>query len=320
MLAAPATRNVTFDSREWVVEAEEHRLERHRGRDSLFLRDGLATIADAAFTNGVIDFDVCFPRDRAFVGATWRALDQESWEWFFLRPHQSGNPDATQYTPVFNGVSGWQLYHGERYTAPLELRFDEWMHVRIVVLDELAEIYLDDLTTPAQLVDGLKREVAAGGVGLSASGPGAWFADFAYAATDDVAIQGQARPTSAPEAGVVRRWVVSEAFPEAELAEDVALEGRRWTTLEAEPGGLADLARVNGLGDGRNTVYARATIVSEREQVKRLQLGFSDRVRVYLNGRALFDGSDAYRSRDYRFLGSIGWFDALYLPLRVGRN
>jgi hypothetical protein len=51
-----------------------------------------------------------------------------------------------------------------------------------------------------------------------------------------------------------------------------------------------------------------------------MELGFSDRAVVYLNGRALFRGSDTYRSRDYRFLGSIGWFDTVFLDLREGDN
>jgi len=29
---------------------------------------------------------------------------------------------------------------------------------------------------------------------------------------------------------------------------------------------------------------------------------------------------DTYRSRDYRFLGSIGYFDTLHLPLVEGEN
>ena len=49
-------------------------------------------------------------------------------------------------------------------------------------------------------------------------------------------------------------------------------------------------------------------------------LGFSDRAVVYLNGRALYRGDDTYRSRDYRFLGSIGWYDTVYLPLVEGDN
>jgi hypothetical protein len=43
-------------------------------------------------------------------------------------------------------------------------------------------------------------------------------------------------------------------------------------------------------------------------------------VTVLLNGRPLYSGDDAYQSRDYRFLGSIGWYDSVYLPLVEGRN
>jgi hypothetical protein len=51
-----------------------------------------------------------------------------------------------------------------------------------------------------------------------------------------------------------------------------------------------------------------------------VDLGFSDRAVVYLNGRPLYRGDDTYRSRDYRFLGSIGWWDSVYLPLDAGDN
>ena len=119
-------------------------------------------------------------------------------------------------------------------------------------------------------------------------------------------------------------WWISDAFPEEQAGAPVLdrddLDGRTWSYLQSEPTGLVDLARVNGIRDGRNTVFARATIRSDRAQTKRLELGFSDRAVVYLNGRALYAGDDTYRSRDYRFLGSIGYYDALYLPLVEGEN
>ena len=51
-----------------------------------------------------------------------------------------------------------------------------------------------------------------------------------------------------------------------------------------------------------------------------MEFGFSDAVRIYVNGQLLYAGNDGYRSRDYRFLGTIGYFDTLYLPLAKGRN
>ena len=81
-----------------------------------------------------------------------------------------------------------------------------------------------------------------------------------------------------------------------------------------------DLARLAGNRDSANTVLARTTLRSPSERTAELAFGFSDRVAVYLNGRLLYQGDDAYQSRDYRFLGSIGWFDRLYLPLAEGEN
>jgi hypothetical protein len=77
---------------------------------------------------------------------------------------------------------------------------------------------------------------------------------------------------------------------------------------------------VHGIDGARNTALARTTIRSERERTARLELGFSDRARVFLDGRPLFAGDDGYQTRDYRFLGSIGWWDAVYLPLAAGDN
>lgn len=329
LLAMPSPslpQTVPFDSGRWHWEAAEHRVEDHLGRPSLYLRDGVAWVADARFTNGSIELDMAFSAGRGFMGAIWRVQDSLSYEEFYLRPHQSGNPDATQYTPSFHGVSGWQLYHGERYSVPLVHRFEEWVHVKILFAGAQAEIYVGDMEKPLQFVDELKRNVEPGFVGISVSrySP-AHFSNFSYTVTDSPPIQGRPRrPEPVPE-GVIPSWQVSDAFAEGELEGRTALAAeelaaRSWTRLAAERTGLANLARVQGAGLRKNTVFAKHVLVSEREQVKRLDFGFSDRVRVYLNGRLLFRGDDGYRSRDYRFLGSIGYFDALYLPLVRGKN
>jgi len=52
----------------------------------------------------------------------------------------------------------------------------------------------------------------------------------------------------------------------------------------------------------------------------RVSFGYSDRVRVYLNGQLIYAGNNGYGSRDYRYLGTIGYFDQLRLPLRAGFN
>jgi hypothetical protein len=75
-------------------------------------------------------------------------------------------------------------------------------------------------------------------------------------------------------AEAIRAWAVFDPFPEGTI--DAALGSQqRWMRLEAEPSGLADLARAHGIEEGRNTVLARAAIHSEPEQTKRLGPGCS---------------------------------------------
>lgn len=306
---------VPFDSGRWRFQAEEHAVEEHLGRPSLRLRAGIATVADAVLEDGTVEFDLALTPDRGFVGGVWRVQDEENFEWFYVRPHQSGNPDATQYTPVFHNASGWQLYHGEPYAVAVRLPFGEWFRVRIRFRADAATLEVAGEQLPTVP---LKREPAAGAVGLGVGGPVAGhFSDFSYS-TD---VEGEIVPPPPPEAmpSTIASWSVSDVFAEEALDARDLTDGRRWTRVEAEPGGLVDLARVSRIADG-NTVLARATIVSDREQTRRLEFGFSDRVRLYLGGRPLYGGDDAYRSRDYRFLGSIGWYDAVYLPLVEGPN
>jgi hypothetical protein len=251
--------------------------------------------------------------------------DAENCESFFVRPHQVGNPDAVQYTPVFNGVSAWQLYHGPGFWAPISFPLDDWFRIRVAFAGSRAEVYVGDEEEPALEVGDLKLPARPGRVGVSVGGPAIHLARFGFDAGGSVALREPAPAPVAPLEGIVPAWWVSDAFSEAELAGALALDPglvavRTWSRLPSEPSGLVDLARVNGLREGKNTTLARTTIHSECRKTVPLELGFSDRVIVFLEGAALYRGDDTYRSRDYRFLGSIGYYDTLYLPLAEGEN
>ena len=321
-----ASELIPFDSPRWEIEAEESRIEEYLGKRSLYLRGGLALIKDADFMNGVIEFQCSFPQARAFVGATWRVQDADNREEFYIRPHQSGNPDANQYTPVFNGLTAWQLYHGEGYGTPVDYAFDTWIPIRIVVAGMQAEVFIGDLETPALFIDHLKRDPASWQVGLSVAdfGP-AHFADFRYEVVDNPSLKGVVERNRTAPPGSFMTWQVSNAFAEKNLEAAAefptsVMEGLAWTVLPSEPTGLANLSVVNALTREKNTAVARVTVFSDREQSKTLAFGYSDRIRVYLNNRLIYAGNNGYRSRDYRYLGTIGYFDSLTLPLQKGKN
>ncbi len=118
-------------------------------------------------------------------------------------------------------------------------------------------------------------------------------------------------------------WEVSDGFPGDKLNDKMTLSNDdlariKWR-IDSEQSGLANLARVQDPKKG-NTVFTRVEINSEKTQVKALKFGFSDSVKVYFNGQLIYSGSDVFSSRDYRFLGTIGHYDTLYLPLHPGKN
>jgi hypothetical protein len=286
------------------------------GRSCVAASGSSLVLADAELAEGSIEVELAVGPERSFHGVVWRARDEENYESFFVRPHQKGNPDAIQYTPVFNGISSWQLYHGAGFWAPVAFPLDAWFRIRVVFAEQRAEVYVGDLERPA-LVCRLRAVVVPGRIGLLVGGPDVHVAEFSY--DEDASFRASPPPPAPDLPGTVRAWEVSDAFPEGAW-ERAVFEERTWTPIESESSGLVDLARVQGIRDGRNAVLARTIIHSQRAQTQLLDFGFSDRALVFLNGRPLFRGDDTYRSRDYRFLGSIGWNDALYLPLAEGAN
>jgi len=311
-MAASPLREIPLDDDHWDWGGAEFVQGEHLGRSAVSFREGFAVAAarGVELGDGMIELDLAIGGERSFHGVAWHLADGANYESFFLRPHQSGNPDAVQYTPVWNSSSAWQLYHGEGYWAPLAFPIGEWFTIRLAFARGRAEVFVGDGGVPAVAIGELKLGRSSGRIGILVGGPGLHVARFAHDSQVTLVSSPPAPPAS-PK-GVITRWEVSDPFAEAVLAEALGLDPvfvaeRRWTTLEAEPSGLVNLARATGIQDGRNTVLARAAIASERIETRRLAFGFSDRVTVYLNGRALYRGDDSYRSRDYRFLGSVGF-------------
>lgn len=291
-------------------------LETYRGRECVRI-GGPGTHARArgvTLTDGVIEADVAIPRERCFHGLAWRLTGGPHHETFFVRPHQVGNDDAIQYTPAFHGVSSWQLYHGDGFWRAIEFPLGDWFTIRLALAGDRLQVDVDG--RDAITVTRQRVLVEPGGIGLLAGGDDYRVADLRWSPrVPDL-------PPLEPEPrtpGVIEHWQVSHPFPEAEI--DARLGAAvDWAPVDAEPSGLVDLSRVAAPSDAANTVFARTTIRSDEERVAPLELGFSDRITLFLNGRPLFGGSDGYRSRDYRFLGSIGWFDTVHLPLVEGDN
>lgn len=322
-----------FDTARWTILDPGGRALPYLGIPSIFLDNGIALLRDSSFGDGTIEFDIALHGHACFAGVLFRGASPLDYELVYLRPHRSREWDALQYTPIFHGSEGWQLYSGDGYTAAAELPANRWVHVRLVVEGYGARLYVDRAADPQLVIKDLKRPWMRGQVGLWGRLGGANFANVV------VTPSGSAAPATHEEAkpspGVITAWELSPVFDAARISPrkipDPAVAGSfEWTPATAEPTGLLNIARyrepvvarqASPAKGSRDLVFARTTITSTQARRVRLVFGYSDAVAILLNGREVFEAEGRFRARDPGFLGvmSLGP-DAIYLDLVPGRN
>jgi len=336
----PQTLAVPPDSPRWDLQGEAKPAE-YQGRKCLLIDGGAAILKDFEMRDGVLDVDVATPAKRGFFGFDFRLdKDGNNYEEVYLRQHKSGLPDAMQYTPVLNTGRNWQIFNGPGFTGAFDIPMNEWFHLRLEVTGAQAKLYVKDMDKPALVMDDLKSGNQSGQVALYTLTGETYFSNFEVRTTPDARWQRHLPPMPS---NTLTKWSISPAYDalsrnlERPLtpSESAAIQ---WENVEAEPPGFVVLYRyrqaphpmVTFQGDfskrlepqpGMKVLYARTTIDSDRDQVKKLEIGYSDDVSVFLNGKILYRGRSAQGFRDPGFLGIINpENDAVYLPLKKGSN
>ncbi len=336
----PQTISVPPDSPRWEFEGQARPAD-YQGRKSIFLDGGAASLKDFEMRDAVIDVDVATPASRGFFGIQFR-IDGggANAEWVYLRQHKSGQPDAMQYTPVLNTGLNWQLYNGPGFTGAVDIPKDVWFHMRLEVTGAQAKLYVKDMDKPVLVMNDLKSGVRKGQVALAALTGAVYFSNFEIRPTPDAAWERRLPPMPP---GTLTQWSLSPSYDALERrlesplssAESAAIH---WQNVEAEAPGIVainryrqsphprvsfatDFSKRLDLQPGMKVVYARTNIDSDRDQVKKLYIGYSDDVSVFLNGKILYRGRSAQNFRDPGFLGIVNpENDAVYLSLKKGSN
>ena len=313
----------------------------YQGRKCIYLDGGAAILKDFEMRDGVMDVDAATTAKRGFVGFDFR-IDKDgiNYEEVYLRPHKSGLPDAMQYTPVLNTGRNWQIYNGPGFTDAVDIPKEVWFHLRLEVTGAQAKLYVKDMEKPALVMDDLKSGVQRGQIALYDLTGATYFSNFEVRQTPDAPWERHLPPMPP---GTLTQWGLSPSYDALARNLEVPLPPSEsnaiaWQEVEAEPPGFVVLyryrvaphPRVSFQGDfskrlelqpGMRVVYARTTIDSDRDQLKKLYIGYSDDVSVFLNGQILYRGRSAQGFRDPGFLGIVNpENDTVYLPLKKGRN
>ena len=298
------------------------------GRQALALKQGRVWADNAAFKDGVIQFSAAYDEHQVFVGAGWRSDIVSRQEEMYFRGHLNNKPDALQYTPVENRNSAWQIFSDLNSAGPVSQVYDKWNDVKIVVEGDKADIYFNS-DEPVLHIPDLKADLGAGAVSLRATGRKSNTVYFSNVIVRPLAkgegVTGTPKKMPEPPEGLIEMWQVSSPFSEADIAETLTLTpaapaALSWAPLAAETNGIANLAKVAAKTREANTVFVSLNIRSDTAQMKNMLFGYSDRVRIYLNGKRIYSGDAGWRVRDYRFLGTVGFFDSAGLDLKAGNN
>lgn len=346
----PATLSVPADSPRWYLVGQANVTE-YKGRKCIFMDGGAAVLKDFEMRDGVIDVDAATPANRGFFGIQFRVVNNGAsadqlarfavnGEWVYLRQHKSGRSDAMQYTPILNTGPNWQIFNGPGFTGAVDIPKDVWFHLRLEVVGAEAKLYVKDMEKPALVMTDLKSGVQKGQVILAVLTGATYFSNVEIRTTPDAPWVRHQPPMPS---GTLIRWSLSPSYDalshNLERAPSTAeRDAIPWQDVEAEPPGFVvinryrdsphlsvsyaqDFSRRLEAQPGTVFVYARTKIDSDRDQVKKLYIGYSDEVSVFLNGQILFRGRSAQNFRDPDFLGIVNVEnDAVYLPLIKGSN
>ncbi len=336
----PQKLSVPADSPRWDLQGQA-KVTEYQGRKCLLLDGGAAILKDLEMRDGVLDVDVATPASRGFFGFDFRIrADGANYEEVYLRQHKSGLPDAMQYTPVLGTGRNWQIYNGPGFTGAVDIPKDTWFHLRLEVTGAQAKLYVKDMGKPALVMDDLKSGVQKGQVALYVLTGATYYSNFEVRTTPDAPWE-RHEPPMPPN--TLTKWSVSPSYDALARNLEQPLtasekENIKWQDVEAEPPGFVVLyryreaphLRVSFQGDfskrlepqpGMKVLYARTRIDADRDQVKKLYIGYSDDVSVFLNGQILYRGRSAQGFRDPGFLGIVNpENDAVYLPLKKGGN
>jgi len=335
VLGAAEAESFPADSARWQLGLKA-KVSEYLGRRCLALEDDAATLKDFEMADGVIDADMAGTEARGFYNILFRMQANGDGELVYLRPHKSGLDDAQQYSPMFQGTGAWQIYNGPGFTAAVDIPRNRWFHVRLAITGAQAKLYVGNMAVPSLVVNDLKSGVRKGGVGFT----GVHVSNVEIRRMPPAAWE---RHEPSTPSTTITAWSLSPSLDA--LAHDLErpltkseTEGMTWQEVMAEAPGFVVINRFRKGPDlfptfardfskrlepqkGMQLVYARTTIVSDRDQTKKLNIGYSDDVSVFLNDRILYRGRSAQRFRDPGFLGIVNAEnDAVYLPLKRGRN
>lgn len=297
----------------WDHEPEQVEFVTHRGTPAVRAKteDGFRiALKDQQFSDGTIEFDVEFT-GRGFPGIGFRhSEDLQNGEFFYIRYFGTVDPlnrYTMQYASIIDGINMWDMT--DDYQAAAKIQDGSWNHIKLVISGKQMKVYVNDMNTVALHVPALEGDRERGRIYLSG---GVIYANLAITpeATENLPEVAGYDPTYS-DTRYLKSWSVTQpanlpferdifkSVPGAGVVIDsTLLDTTSWASITAERRGMVNLTRKFGATENgqRRLAWLKTTISSSSDQVRYLNLGFSDEVWVFLDGQPLFIDRNYYGS------------------------
>ena len=262
------------------------------------LNSGSAVLKDVTFSDGTIEFDVN-TIGRGAPGIAFRQRDESNFELLYLRPDLAcpAFKACMQYAPQTHGVLLWDLFPQYQTRAPL--RENGWNHIKMVVSGRRMTVFVNDAPSPTLEVGRLEGDALQGGLHLE--GP----ATFANMVITPGAVQGLSSEPAADlldgDRGLVRNWRLSSfsTLPKDKVPAygEMPAGSQEWKAISTERNGLVNLSREFGLpvhSPDQGLAWLKTTIVSDRKQTKRVDIGWTRQLWVFVNRNLVYSGKNLW--------------------------
>jgi len=295
-------------------------------------------LKDVVFSIGTIEFDVKL-NGTGFPGINFR-IDEtgKNSETFYLR--YFGEPNilsrtTVQYCAVIDNSTLWNL--SDQYQGAALLKETEWNHIKLVVSNNQMKAYVNDMENAALHVPILEGITTKGAISLSGN---ATYANVVLTPgkIEDLP-QSKGYDYSRYDPHYLKKWQVQRPIsfpvglsimkkinrnPGVEIDEQYYTPNAIWDSISAGPRSLINLTKKYGKTERgeRRLTWLRTTIKSNRAQDKKIRIGFSDEIWVFINGKPLY--------QDKNFFGTPGMKEPkgrcslsnslISIPLEEGNN
>ncbi|HEX8061454.1 MAG TPA: hypothetical protein VF473_10990 [Cyclobacteriaceae bacterium] len=267
----------------------------HNGSPSMEITAGneTAVASNINFANGTIEFDMEFI--EGFTSFYFHRQSDDETELFYLRnrPNDPTATDAIQYAPIIRKVNMWDMY--PNYEAAASFKPGEWTHIKLVISGVQMLVYVND-KNPTLVIPRLEGNVKDGGIAFA----GKCFVSNVVLKpnlVEGLNPMGEFDPVY-NDNRYIKSWYVSSPvdLPEGREPTNIDLPAfeTQWQKITAERNGLINVTRLFGQSTLRRMVWLRTTLKSKGEQKSKVNLGFSDEVWVFVNGRTAYADKNLY--------------------------